>query len=136
MKVAVCYGMSTSQSLHVLHVIEVHIAICITMFSANVYEATDCEGSHLLLECPEGQSLHVLEAFFGREDNLTCGGDVGYEGEVCSADDPLTLIRPLCEGRRSCPLYATSLIFGDPCGEVQMYLKVRFMCAGRCPDVQ
>ena len=119
----------------VLHLVLLfHTETFSSIFLANVYEATDCEGSRVLLECPTGQSVRVLSVFFGREDNTTCGGDEAFT-DSCSASNPLSVVRPQCDGRNTCPIYATQLLFGNPCDGVQMYLKVRFMCAGKCKVV-
>lgn len=101
-----------------------------------------CSGAFKYISCKRGKSLHIAEAFFGRDSvNTQCEKtkrDLTISGRgaaVVSADDcKLTeakyIIMKRCQGRRSCWLYHGMFIRSafDPCPGKTKYGLVKYSC--------
>ena len=95
-----------------------------------VYNAETCEGNNVTLSCPDDKVIHVMEAMFGRTENVTCGGHPLYS-EPCTNINATQNIKLLCNNRKNCSAYAVSEMFGqDPCPGINKYMKVSYTCAG------
>nr|5H4S_A Chain A, L-rhamnose-binding lectin [Toxopneustes pileolus] len=87
-----------------------------------------CEGSSLTLSCSSGQTISVLDAFYGR----TAGPEIckgNAQDQNCRAESSLNIVQSACNGRSSCSVNANNNVFGDPCVGTYKYLEVLYKCA-------
>ena len=94
--------------------------------------AHTCDGAGLTLTCPPGTSVRVAQAFYGRNDSVTCmdrGRDVTSR---CSARDALQRVMTLCSGKENCHLVASDDVFGTPVGctaRTAKTLQLSYICS-------
>ena len=111
-----CYG--THKYLQVQHT-------CVTPMNAVV-----CERKSTTIGCSGGSKLYVLKANYGRmADGSECPHPHSIKSTQCSASKSLDIVRSLCQGRTSCNIEASNIVFGDPCVGTHKYLEVDYMCS-------
>jgi hypothetical protein len=73
------------------------------------------------LRCPEGYTVYVISASYGRTDPYTCRYDPTntncYSNQIGYAKN-------LCDHRTQCTLQAHNDLFGDPCRNTFKYLGI------------
>nr|XP_034323367.1 zonadhesin isoform X3 [Crassostrea gigas] len=89
-------------------------------------KVTLCGNKKRTISCPVGSNIRVFTAFYGRSNRKTCRGIV--RTLRCSAKNALAKIRGQCDGRRSCSVYASHTVFGDPCRGTSKYLELTYAC--------
>ena len=92
-------------------------------------QALGCEGSHLSLSCPAGQTLRILRANYGRLSGSVCqGAGQGAGAGRCIQPTSLRTLTGLCGGRGRCQVEVDSKQFGDPCPGTSKYLELVYTC--------
>ena len=95
------------------------------------HEVAVCEGSSTELTCPEGQSLMVTSATWGRGDADTCsrGSDQNSRVPFKNVTDTL---RQLCDNRCRCDVAADVTSLGEPRApgstSPSLYLLANYSC--------
>jgi len=91
-----------------------------------------CEGQKLWIQCQQYELIKVKEAYWGREDHVTCSDTpAGLSREVCDAnsDNAFQKVDAQCKGQQNCEVVASNIFFDDnSCGNVYKYLKVKYEC--------
>jgi len=90
-----------------------------------------CQGRVRLLSCPVGKVMIVQQASYGRLKNNLCQSQTGLHAVPiggCRAVNSLSLVRARCNYQQSCSLYASNLVFGDPCYGTYKYLNIVYYC--------
>ncbi|XP_068454261.1 L-rhamnose-binding lectin CSL1-like [Clinocottus analis] len=98
-----------------------------TCFPAN--HLVTCENSLAHLQCDEGQVIFVYGADYGRRDQTTCVFQKPasqIKNDACS--NPTSKVADSCNGKNSCTISATNMMFGDPCVGTYKYLEVAYRC--------
>lgn len=103
-----------------------HFELFVSLGSTKV---TLCGNKKRTISCPAGSNIRVFTAFYGRSNRKTCRGVV--RTLRCSAKNALAKIRGQCDGRRSCSVYASHTVFGDPCRGTSKYLELSYACQGK-----
>lgn len=106
----------------------VYLAVKFDAFQcANHYLETP---SRLDLMCPEGTVINITQAFYGRENNYTCGAESRWTWD-CKSSSVFQLLSDHCDGREKCFFYLSNDMLGDPCGGgMKSYLRLSYQCAG------
>ncbi|XP_068747901.1 L-rhamnose-binding lectin ELEL-1-like [Montipora capricornis] len=97
---------------------------------ASVMSATICEHKSRNISCEVGETIRVLKATYGRDDNETCSHELTTN---CSAGSSLSVVQSSCNDQASCNLNASNSVFGDPCVGTIKYLRVTYRCI-KAPD--
>ena len=92
---------------------------------------TTCEGIDVQLECEEGFFLRIESAFYGRLSNDTCARADVVDLNCQSNGRELSIMRPVCEGRRSCWLMPINAVFGDTCPDNYKMGSVEYTCQSK-----
>ena len=100
-----------------------------------------CQNEVLTMQCPNYESIHILpDAFWGRDDNVTCQEPTLRKGEHCShtkmciPEDTMMddeKIRRACHKEQFCILVANNYFFRfehDICPEVCKYIRFNYEC--------
>lgn len=88
-----------------------------------------CEGEGSTpIEC--STSIHIISAVYGRTDEATCPSS-HIKTSQCLDDHALSMIRQLCENKKSCHVNANNDLYGDPCPGTYKYLNITFHCTGK-----
>ncbi|XP_076120662.1 L-rhamnose-binding lectin CSL2-like [Alosa pseudoharengus] len=101
-----------------------HLLICFTCLQSVL------QGSNV---------IHIHDANYGRTDETTCSaGRPAHQlsNTNCYAPTTLPIIMKSCEGRSTCAVQASHLIFTDPCVGIYKYLQISYSCvppAARLP---
>uniref|UniRef100_A0A672GPH6 SUEL-type lectin domain-containing protein n=1 Tax=Salarias fasciatus TaxID=181472 RepID=A0A672GPH6_SALFA len=86
-----------------------------------------CEHSMAHLRC--GLVISIHSADFGRRDQSTCSfGRPDSELRNTECFHHVSLIAKRCNGKNSCSMRVSSLVFGDPCYGTYKYLEVTYFC--------
>ncbi|XP_042563100.1 rhamnose-binding lectin-like, partial [Clupea harengus] len=75
--------------------------------------------------------IHIHKANYGRTDKTTCSSGRPanqLSNTNCYAPTTLPIIRDRCEGKTTCAVQASHLIFSDPCGGIYKYLDISYSC--------
>eukprot|EP00057_Strongylocentrotus_purpuratus_P032612 XP_788214.1 PREDICTED: L-rhamnose-binding lectin CSL3 [Strongylocentrotus purpuratus] len=88
-----------------------------------------CEGGTLALSCSSGQTILVLDAFYGRMAGPEICPHPQVSNQHCRASSSLPIVKGICNGQTSCSVSATNNVFGDPCVHTYKYLEVLYECA-------
>jgi hypothetical protein len=92
-----------------------------------------CEGEKGWLQCKQYELLKIKNAFWGREDHVTCPKvPAGLTTDrLCeaNADNTIAKVNSQCKNEQACELVASNIFFDDnTCGNVYKYLKVAYEC--------
>ena len=90
---------------------------------------TICEDERQTIRCEGGATISVLEASYGRNDNVTCPS-LFIRTTSCNAGSSLSVVQDNCDDQASCNLFASNSVFGDPCQGTFKYLQVTYKCIG------
>lgn len=87
-----------------------------------------CGPHSQIISCPSNKpKINIISANYGRlTGGHICGGPVRTTN--CGAAGSLDKVKRFCQGKRSCYLRASHLIYGDPCFGTLKYLEVRYRC--------
>ncbi|XP_024149869.2 L-rhamnose-binding lectin SML-like [Oryzias melastigma] len=88
-----------------------------------------CEHSYAHLTCGQGEAIFVLGANYGRQDRNICyvsRPPNQVQNVYCS--NPTQIVAQRCSWERNCTIYASNLIFGDPCPGTFKYLELSYVC--------
>ncbi|XP_042560165.1 L-rhamnose-binding lectin CSL2-like, partial [Clupea harengus] len=78
---------------------------------------------------PGSNVIHIHKANYGRTDKTTCSSGRPanqLSNTNCYAPTTLPIIRDRCEGKTTCAVQASHLIFSDPCGGIYKYLDISY----------
>uniref|UniRef100_A0A667Z5B5 SUEL-type lectin domain-containing protein n=1 Tax=Myripristis murdjan TaxID=586833 RepID=A0A667Z5B5_9TELE len=92
-----------------------------------------CEHSAAHLDCDVGQVITIHGGDYGRHDQTTCSYKrpaSQLENVYCSR--PTNNITESCNGQKSCTIYASNSVFGDPCVGTYKYLELAYTCECKC----
>ncbi|XP_062391413.1 rhamnose-binding lectin-like isoform X2 [Sardina pilchardus] len=109
----------------------ISLVICACSVGTEAKYSQGCEDQYVSLNCGS-DVIDVQMASYGRTDRITCSdGRPCYQltNTSCSAPSSLSEVKKRCDGRRSCTVKASSLIFSDPCAGIYKYLEVLYRCA-------
>ncbi len=73
------------------------------------------------LRCPEGYTVYVISANYGRTDPHICRYDP--RNTNCYSNQ-IGYAKNLCDYRTQCTLRASHSLFGDPCKKITKYLGI------------
>ncbi|OWF41773.1 L-rhamnose-binding lectin CSL3-like isoform X2 [Mizuhopecten yessoensis] len=94
---------------------------------AGIRRSITCEKKKSTLSCRSGGVLDIMSANYGRSDPNTC-----YSRNIktthCSSSKSFHEIKDRCQGQRSCRVYASNKVYGDPCRGTYKYLDVKYRC--------
>merc|ERR1712002_86949 len=92
-------------------------------------EASACEHDTLNIDCPAGKIISVSSAMYGR---LQPGHEKCPHNKIknltCTSSYSMEQVTESCEGKRSCAVNASNLVFADPCKGTYKYLDVSYTC--------
>merc|ERR1712141_347028 len=97
------------------------------ILASGIKEAVVCEGKKSTISCSTGHVIKVVQANYGRYSLSRCPSkhikttncfNIRSTGEISKS----------CNGRKSCSLYASNSVFGDPCRGTYKYLRVLYRC--------
>ncbi|XP_051961073.1 rhamnose-binding lectin-like [Xyrauchen texanus] len=89
---------------------------------------TTCQNQHGTISCEGSRTISILYANYGRTDRLTCPhSNADAISSICYSLQTRTL-QLLCNGKNTCNLYASSLLFLDQCPHIYKYLEVSYIC--------
>uniref|UniRef100_A0A667YT86 SUEL-type lectin domain-containing protein n=1 Tax=Myripristis murdjan TaxID=586833 RepID=A0A667YT86_9TELE len=91
-----------------------------------------CSASDSALPCV---MISVESTLYGRSDSETCSTGRPAEqlsNTECSLQGTLEILKSRCNGKRSCTIYASNSVFGDPCVGTYKYLELAYTCECKC----
>jgi len=97
------------------------------VLNAGLKEELVCEGKKSIISCKTGHTITVVEANYGRFDTTRCFHE-SINTTNCSSSSSTRTIKISCNRRRSCSLFASNSVFGDPCRGTYKYIRVLFKC--------
>merc|ERR1712136_601069 len=83
------------------------------------------KGGEQTLSCPNGQTISIVRAYYGRLSKTICGN---HDVDWCVQDDSEQIIRDLCDNKQSCAINPDGTDITDPCPKKQKYAKVDYDC--------
>jgi len=86
-----------------------------------------CEGRKSTISCGNGYTLSIIRANYGRNSRRTCPSSL-IRTTRCNSPRSSGIIKRSCNGRRSCSLFASNSVFGDPCYGTYKYIWVLYRC--------
>ncbi|XP_078366566.1 L-rhamnose-binding lectin CSL3-like [Oculina patagonica] len=108
------------------------IAFVFTLVLSEIhcFDVTVCENDNRKLSCEEHQTLHIVEADYGRSQTGVCKTWFMENDSVtnCKSENALDTTRQECEGFPSCTVYANNGEYGEPCPLIKKYLTVSYQC--------
>ncbi|XP_048094728.1 rhamnose-binding lectin-like isoform X2 [Alosa alosa] len=108
----------------------ISLVICACSVGTKAKYTQGCEDRYTSLDCGS-DLIDVQLASYGRTDRITCSdGRSCHElsNTSCSAPSSLSEVKKRCDGRMTCMVKASSLIFSDPCAGISKYLEVLYRC--------
>ncbi|XP_060071561.1 uncharacterized protein LOC132551440 [Ylistrum balloti] len=104
--------------------------------SCNGSEIVICEDFTKTIECPEGEVIDIQEAFYGREDRITCSlPNKPLTDTACSSPVALDRYKEICSNKTTCNVTASNSVTGDPCVNTYKYARITYSCVAASPDV-
>ncbi|XP_021369797.1 uncharacterized protein LOC110460910 isoform X2 [Mizuhopecten yessoensis] len=104
--------------------------------SCNRSELVICEDDTETMECPVGHVVDIQDAFYGREERLTCSDTNRLLTDTsCSSPVALDKYKEMCDNKTSCTVTASSSVTGDPCQGTYKYARITYTCAAANPVV-
>uniref|UniRef100_A0A673MTF1 SUEL-type lectin domain-containing protein n=1 Tax=Sinocyclocheilus rhinocerous TaxID=307959 RepID=A0A673MTF1_9TELE len=89
-----------------------------------------CDGFVQHLSCENGKT-QINTANYGRTDKITCSQGRPSEqlqNTNCFSPNALNFVSKSCNGLEKCEVYATHMIFTDPCFGTYKYLAISYFC--------
>ena len=126
------------QLMHFLQSVTCHKATHTNWVKLEHASTIACQDESAVLQCPNYEGIFIIDAFWGRKDNITC--QPGELNPMCSytkmcipkdsdADDKR--VKEACHTEQSCTVIASNMFFRfdqDICPEVCKYLQVNYDC--------
>ena len=95
------------------------------------YFKRNCEWRSIYISCPGRSRITITYALYGRTTKSHCRGGIDWTWSTnCRAGKSHSKVRSLCEGKKSCRVYAKNNVFGDPCWGTPKYLEIKYRCKG------
>lgn len=92
-----------------------------------------CEHQLMKLDCPNGATIQIHSASYGRKSRTICSNGSNTDQTVtCHSASSLQKVRGKCDGNQRCSVFASNSVFGDPCHGVFKYLDVQYSCFTQC----
>ena len=91
-----------------------------------------CADQKGFIRCEKGTKIKVISALYGRTDDKVCPYG-NTNSRTCRSLTSQMKVKWSCNGYRTCHLYASDQIFGNPCSNVSKYLEVKYRCV-KGPD--
>ncbi|XP_051518220.1 rhamnose-binding lectin-like [Myxocyprinus asiaticus] len=89
---------------------------------------TICQNEHGTISCEGSRTISIYYANYGRRDHMICPhSSADAISSTCYSLQTRTL-QLLCNGKKTCNLYASSLLFLDQYPHIYKYLEVSFSC--------
>jgi len=89
--------------------------------------AVVCEGKKSTISCKNGYTISIALANYGRDNKKICPHK-NIRTTKCISSRSVALIKAFCNGRKSCSLFASNSVFGDPCRGTHKYIQVLYIC--------
>ncbi|XP_013394109.2 uncharacterized protein LOC106161639 [Lingula anatina] len=87
-----------------------------------------CEQKTAAPRCPSNHVIHIVDALYGRTNNLTCK-HTAMSNTGCNASNSYSVVSEACEGQQSCSVVASRSTFDqDPCEGTFKYLQINYSC--------
>uniref|UniRef100_A0A8C1V413 SUEL-type lectin domain-containing protein n=1 Tax=Cyprinus carpio TaxID=7962 RepID=A0A8C1V413_CYPCA len=89
-----------------------------------------CDGFVQSLSCEHGK-IQINTANYGRTDKTTCSQgrpSQQLQNTNCFSPNALDFVSKSCNGLEICEVYATHMIFTDPCFGTYKYLAISYFC--------
>ena len=84
-----------------------------------------------MLSCTPGSVISVLNAWYGRQDIVTCMIYQGYGCKLCSTscyEDMTQNVAKLANNKTVYTFNVTNAIVGDPCLNTYKYSVINYVC--------
>ena len=95
-----------------------------------MYSGLWCEDNTMRLSCMASDVIHIEDAFFGRDNAITCSGDRDVTDTECTSASVHDVISTHCNNKNSCVLNVNNVTLGEPCLGTYKYLNINFTCSG------
>uniref|UniRef100_A0A0G4IDV2 SUEL-type lectin domain-containing protein n=1 Tax=Chromera velia CCMP2878 TaxID=1169474 RepID=A0A0G4IDV2_9ALVE len=100
-------------------------------------ETAICEGDDKELVCPEGQEVHIDNAWYGRNDQVTCPSIASQMRKTNCKMDISRRVANTCNGKQSCEFTLNNGLAGrDPCGGTYKFGFVNWSCRGVATEAE
>ena len=86
-----------------------------------------CERNTERITCTSGDIIEIIHANYGRTSRTVCARNA-MKNTQCHSQSSFNKTQGMCNGRKSCELFASNSLFGDPCIGTYKYLDVLYMC--------
>jgi len=119
-----------------------HLAAC-KMVSASTIKK-QCDGETVRMDCPNGESVSIEAAFYGRQmDSKLCSNKGALSEKVVPTDETAknyescwlnvkSNVEAECDGKSSCSIAPSKdLAEGEECKELFSYMQVEYTCSGQ-----
>merc|ERR1712183_495875 len=93
----------------------------------HIFKASICEHHKVNLRCRSG-FIQIVSANYGRTSRGVCRKSFSMWNSNCRSHRSDLQVKKRCNKKRSCNLFASNSVFGDPCRGTYKYLEVRFRC--------
>ncbi|KAF6206005.1 hypothetical protein GE061_017230, partial [Apolygus lucorum] len=108
------------------------ISSCLQASCSNVkhYTKTVCEQETMKLNCLPGQSIKIIDVFYGRNTEEICTLDPNQPANLNCPSPPHSKdeVEKRCNFKQICSVWAHNNVFTDPCLNTFKYLRVSYMC--------
>ena len=92
------------------------------------HDVIACEGQTVSIECPADLVISTQQAFYGRQNDVTCPHDTAIRDLSCSDTAILDDVINLCDGHKNCTFDVMTHILGEPCPGTYKYLNFSYSC--------
>ena len=88
-----------------------------------------CQYSDIHIYCFGKRKIKIIDAMYGRQSKLYCMKWYAWAWSVnCKARNSLEKVIEVCEGKKSCTVFASDNVFSDPCSTTEKYLEIKYKC--------
>ena len=87
-----------------------------------------CEGAATKLECAADTQINITQAFYGRQDNVTCPHRTAMIDMGCASDTVLDDVSSMCNAHSACQFDIMVRVLGDPCPGTYKYAQLQYDC--------
>jgi hypothetical protein len=88
-----------------------------------------CEGNDYDIKCPEGETIEITHANYGRTDGTTCPHS-SIKTYDCTDPGHTAILQGECDGKNLCRVWSRNSFWGDTCFGTYKYLEVDYNCVG------
>ena len=90
-----------------------------------------CEDEEVKLGCPEGNTIRIVTAMYGRLNQKDCLKRRGFTDTNCKSEQSVVTVKKRCEGKQTCCFTVNNKMLDDPCPGTYKYLKIKYQCISR-----